>query len=473
LWKKKLKKKGRTLSFNLRENYTKDNSTGFLYSDNNFYQSGSLVQSQITDQYKTNLNENTLIDTKLTYTEPITKVSSMIFNYGIIINNSSSTVNSFNKDNNGKYSLLDSVYSNDYAFNIFTHRAGINYSLFQKKLKLNFGTNAGFTSFHQKNQHTDSIATRNFVNWYPQANLQYQFTQYRRIALRYNGYTQQPTIQQIQPVQSNNDPLNIYIGNANLKPSFTNRISASFNDWKTLSERYIWISTSYTFIQNNISTNYYVDSFGKRINQSINLNGNRTFEANANYGFKIKKIDLHVNFEGQYSYNKNFSIVNNVLNATNSNNYTIGMNLGKSKEKKYDLNLSASATYTNSQSSIQESIQTKYWTFDINPNFDIFLPLKFQVHSDCDFNIRQKTPVFNTNTNVIRWNAWIGKKFLKNDALLIKIIGNDILDQNIGFNSSVNSNFITQNTYSTIRRFILLGVTWNFSKSGIKIPNQD
>ncbi|MBS1933864.1 MAG: outer membrane beta-barrel protein [Bacteroidetes bacterium] len=473
LWKKKLRKKGRTLSFNLRENYTKNNSTGFLYSDNNFYQSGSLAQSQITDQYKTNLNENTLIDTKLTYTEPLTKVSSLIFNYGIIVNNSSSTVNSFNKDNNGKYSITDSIYSNDYAFNIFTHRGGISYSLFQKKLKFNFGSNAGFTSFHQKNQHTDSVATRNFVNWYPQAMLQYQITQYRRITFRYNGNTQQPTIQQIQPVQSNNDPLNIYIGNANLKPSFTNRFNLSFNDWKTLSERYIWVSANYSFVQNNISTNYYVDSFGKRINQSVNLNGNRSFNANANYGFKIKKIDLHINFEGEYSYNKNLSIVNNVLNATNSSNYTFGMNFGKSKEKKYDLNLSASATYTNSQSSIQESIQTKYWTFDINPNFDVFLPLKFQVHSDCDFNIRQKTPVFTTNTNVIRWNAWIGKKFLKNDALLIKIIGNDLLDQNIGFNRSVNSNFITQNTYSTIRRYFLLGVTWNFSKAGIKILNRD
>ena len=145
------------------------------------------------------------------------------------------------------------------------------------------------------------------------------------------------------------------------------------------------------------------------------------------------------------------------------------------KEKKIRNSIySNSATYTNSQSSIQESIQTKYWTFDINPNFDIFLPLKFQVHSDLDFNTSgKKTPVFNTNTNVARWNAWIGKKFMKNDALLIKIIGNDLLDQNIGFNRSVNSNFITQNTYSTIRRFFLLGITWNFTKAGVKMPGQD
>jgi len=95
------------------------------------------------------------------------------------------------------------------------------------------------------------------------------------------------------------------------------------------------------------------------------------------------------------------------------------------------------------------------------------------VHSDCDFSLRQKTPVFTTNNNVIRWNAWFGKKFLKNDALLIKVIGNDLLDQNIGFSRSVNSNFISQNTYSTIRRYLMLSVVWNFTKAGTKMPGQN
>ena len=178
-------------------------------------------------------------------------------------------------------------------------------------------------------------------------------------------------------------------------------------------------------------------------------------------------------FNGDFSYDRNLSIVNNVLNTTNSNNYTFGIYIGKSKEKKYDFNLSGSATHTSSQSSIQQSITTQYWTFDINPNFDIFLPLKFQIHSDCDFSFRQKTPVFTTNNNVIKWNAWFGKKFLKNDALLIKVIGNDLLDQNIGFSRSVNSNFISQNTYSTIRRYFMLSVVWNFTKSGTKMPGQN
>jgi len=150
-----------------------------------------------------------------------------------------------------------------------------------------------------------------------------------------------------------------------------------------------------------------------------------------------------------------------------------GLELNKDKEKKYSIGLSASATYTNSTSSVQKDVKTQYWSFDVNPNFDIYLPLKFQIHSDCNFSIRQKTDVFDNNTNVILWNAWVGKKFLKKDPLLIKVSANDLLNQNIGFNRTVNSNYISQNTYSTIRRFFLLSAVWNFNKAGIKVPGQE
>jgi len=61
---------------------------------------------------------------------------------------------------------------------------------------------------------------------------------------------------------------------------------------------------------------------------------------------------------------------------------------------------------------------------------------------------------------------------LKGDALLIKVSGNDLLNQNVGFNRSANSNFITQTTFTNIKRFYMLSVVWNFTKAGTPTPNQ-
>ena len=81
-------------------------------------------------------------------------------------------------------------------------------------------------------------------------------------------------------------------------------------------------------------------------------------------------------------------------------------------------------------------------------------------------------PIIMTSIAAVLLNAWFGKKLLKNNTLLLKVAGNDLLNQNTGFQRTVNSNFITQNTYSTIKRYFMFSVVWNFAKAGTPVPNQ-
>jgi hypothetical protein len=206
--------------------------------------------------------------------------------------------------------------------------------------------------------HAATSQKRSFVNWYPQANFSYNFSQQRRIFLRYNGSTQQPTIQQIQPVATNDDPLNISVGNPDLKPAFRNNVNLGFFDFKVLTERNIWTNVGYSFTQNAISSKDYVDaSTGKRVYQSVNLDGNRSLYGYIDYGFKIKKIDTRIGFNGNINGSRYVSIVNDSFNVTKSSSYTVGMSINKDKEKKYSFYVNPSATYTFSKSSIQTGYQ--------------------------------------------------------------------------------------------------------------------
>lgn len=467
IWRKKLRKKGRTLSLNLQQKYTEDKGHGFLFAENDYYIDPSSPTQNITDQLKEANSKNFQLNTKLTYTEPLSTSSSIIANYALVVNNSASTLLSYNKAGDGKYSALDSVYSNDYTFNTLTNRGGLAYSYVRKKIRFNIGTDAGVTSFNQKDEMgKGGDANRHFVNWYPQMHFNYNFSNQRRLALDYNGSTRQPSIQQIQPVKTNNDPLNIVLGNPTLKPSFNSNINLFFFDYKVITEREFFISSSYNFTNNAIASSVYTDSVGRRTTQSVNVNGNRNFNTWLDYGFKWKKAGLYISFNGNMNLNRYVTIVNNENNITNSGNYTGGIRLTKRKEKWYDIGIEASATYNNSKSSIQKDVKTDYWTYQIQPSADVYLPLKFQVHSEINYNIRQQTAMFSGNNNVFLWNAWIGKKLLKKDALLIKLSGNDLLNQNIGLRRNISSNYISENRYATIRRFFLLSVVWNFSNNG-------
>ncbi len=474
LWRKKLGKVGRTFSLNIRENFTDNISSGYLISDTKFYTNGSPGSDSLINQFKDYHTTTTLIDSKATYTEPLSRVSFLVANYGIVVNNSHSDRDSYNRDNIGKYSLLDSIYSNDYQYNVFTQKTGLAYNFIKKKLRFSVGSDIGFARFTQQDLHADTTATRHFINWYPTASFSYSFTTMRRLSIQYNGRTSQPSVTQIQPILTNEDPLNINIGNPALKPQFENRVSLFFNDFKVLTDRGIWVNMWYSFTPNDISTSSIVDSTGKRVNQYVNVNGTYNFGGYFSYSFKWKKPDIRFNLHGNPNISDNISIINGLRNIAHSEVWSVGPGIYKSKEKKYDIGVDFNASYTTSRSTINTGVVTQYWTFEIQPDGNLYLPLKFQLHADADINLRQKTAVFSTNNNVVLINTWVGKKFFKKDQLLIKVAVNDLLNQNVGFNRTVNSNFISQNTYSTIKRFGMLSVVWNFTKAGTPAPqNRD
>ncbi|HEV3414762.1 MAG TPA: outer membrane beta-barrel protein [Puia sp.] len=473
LWRKKLGKPGRTVSLNVRENYSDNTSSGYLYSNTAFYSGGVLVQDSLVNQYKNYLTKNILLDSRLVYTEPIGKQIFLGIDYGATLNNTHSDRNSYNKDGNGKYDALDSLYSNNYQYNIFTQRAGLAYTMIRKKFRLTAANDIAFSSYRQKDLVADTSARRDFINWYPNATLNYQFAAQTRLFVRYSGNTTPPTLQQLQPIASNENPLNVIIGNPGLKPQFQNRFNIGYNSYHILTERSIYGNISYSFTANAIGSSLNVnDTTGKQTTQSVNVSGNHMWNGWFGYGFKIKGPDMNMNINVSFNQGNNVTIVNNVNNLTKSGNYTGGLSFWKSKEKKYEFYLNANLTYTTSESSIDPMLTTHYYTYQIDPGADVFLPWHMQVHADANLNIRQKTPVFTTNNNVFLVNGWIGKKLLKNDQLMFKASVNDLLNQNNGFNRNVSSSFITQNTYSTIKRYFLFSVVWNFTKAGIPVPGR-
>jgi len=69
-------------------------------------------------------------------------------------------------------------------------------------------------------------------------------------------------------------------------------------------------------------------------------------------------------------------------------------------------------------------------------------------------------------------NASLSKTFLKEDNLKLSLSGNDLLNQNVGFSRDINGNFITQSSYTTIKRYFMISLIWDFSKFGGIAPKK-
>jgi hypothetical protein len=195
------------------------------------------------------------------------------------------------------------------------------------------------------------------------------------------------------------------------------------------------------------------------------VDGNYNLRGYSGYWKQIKKWNLNIGVNMDIGISRNTSFINGLLNVNKNKSGSIGLDLNHDKEKKYSFSISPRFGYTSSVSSIRKDIKTQYWTSDNNIDATVELPWKLQANTNAEISLREKTDVFDKNNNVVKWNAFLGKKFWKNNSGEIRFAVYDILDQNIGFRRSANSNFISENTYDTFRRYWLLSFTWNFTRN--------
>ena len=171
-----------------------------------------------------------------------------------------------------------------------------------------------------------------------------------------------------------------------------------------------------------------------------------------------------------FSNNVSYNYSNGALNKTTSYNYSARLGFNKYVQKKFDFNVSGGPAYTISGTSLQPENNNNGYSFRGYGGFNVYLPGKFQIGSDIDYQYRGKTKAFAETFSRSLVNASISKTVLKQDNLKFTVSGNDLLNQNSGFSQNAYGSTITRNTYTTIRRYFLFTITWDFNKVGGGAP---
>jgi hypothetical protein len=289
----------------------------------------------------------------------------------------------------------------------------------------------------------------------------------KNLYARYSGRTQQPTVNMLQPVADNTDPLNVSIGNPDLGLALNHNLDLWLSKYDMLSESGYFLNYRFNFTQNGFSSRTFTDSLGRRVYQTVNVNGvyNNHLYFDINKKLKNPK-NVQVSIGPEINFGQNVNYVNGEENKTLNGSAGINARINYTKEKKFNFGISASPSYNFSESSIRTDISTNYWFQNYAFNYGVFFGKKWELNGELNANLRQKTEAFPTNNNALLWNMWLDRKFAKNDAVKLRLYAFDILDQNIGFRRTINSNFINEKTYNTFNRYLMISVIWNFSKNG-------
>lgn len=466
-WRKKFKKAGRTISWNTDLNFNDRAENTLLLAANSFYDAnGTLVKLDNVDQLKVNKQNSSSVNSLLTYTEPLWKNTFLVLNYRLNLNRNDAERNTLSKNGSGKYENFVDTLSNHFIYNTTGHQGGFNIRYNVKKFNFSVGTGYGTSIYHLTDIRKNTDRDVTFNNLVPTVSLNYTPKQQRSIRFNYNGSTRNPTLQQIQPILDNIDPLNITIGNPNLKQAFNHNFTFRASDYKVLKSRGMSFNMNYSFTDNAIANASTIDQYGRRVNQAINVSGNYNFNASAGYGFDIvPSLNFGVNVGP--SKNRYINMINGLRNETENNNINLSIYSGYWGDKWINFWLNLSANHVSSKSSIRPDVVTQYWTYNTYSNIQLkFKKQKLYVDMNLEANIYQKTAAFANQQNMYNFSPSIRKVISKNDKWEAKLYVNDLFNQNRGINRSATSNFISETTNQTIQRYFLLSLIYNFSKNG-------
>ncbi|WP_255373165.1 outer membrane beta-barrel protein [Chitinophaga sp. YR627] len=465
-WEKRLKKAGRTISLYLNNNFSNDHSSGENLSRSDYYDSTGRQDSTALLYLGRRTNDDWRTNTlKAIYTAPISGKLSLILNYQV--------ENKLNHDDKRSYNLVenpagkneDAAFSSKMNSNIWTNQGGIAINYAGPKLVLKAGNNIRTITMDLESELDNYRLKRNFLNWNPGASMQYTVKQYSVLQLNYTGNSINPERTQLLPLKFSNGQLVTYLANPDLDNSFSHKISGDYNTAKVVSNVYTGGNGSVTFTTNPIAQAINVTAAGKYIYRFVNMPGytNMNYDLMAYYGrqlpFNIQMIGA-LNTSGGRSFNLTDDKVNKLTYST----YGAGLEMYKSQQKKYNTYLLVKAGYNINKSSLQPGSENNFPFIEIRPSLAIYFLKKFEIHTDANYLWQRKSQAFSDNFSRVIWNAWLGRTFLKQDQLTIRISCNDILNQNNGYSRTANNNFFSENRYTTIRRFFMLGATWNFTR---------
>jgi len=465
-------KRGRTLSASLTTNLSDRDVTSFQFSQNEFFTNGLRLQ---TIQQRTQVdNPAYQYGVNVAYTEPLTRLSQLQFNV-----NSSYRFSDSERDvrqldpETQAYSIPNLLLSNNFENDYYTNRAGVGYNLRNQKLGLNANLDyqrADLVSEQTYPRISNVRAT--FGNLLPSANLDYRFTNESRVRFFYRTNTQAPSVNQLQNVIDNTNPLFLTAGNPNLDQSYSHNLTGRYSLTKPQKSTSLFVLLGGSATSNYIGNSTIIsdgtarlpnDSLigrGVQFSRPVNLDGFFNLRSFVTYSFPIKPIKSSIGLNGGYNYSQLPSLLNNQKNYSRNATYTQGLTLNSNISTKLDFSASYFLNYSQVRNSLQPRLNTEYFFRTLSARINWIFGPGFVFQSDI---ADQQYQSFggNFNQRYTLWNAAVGKKFLKGQRGDLRLMVFDILGQNRAISQTLSDTYFQTTQSLVLRRYAMLTFTYN------------
>ena len=490
---RKFQKRGRTLSVDWNVALNNQDNAGINQSVNQYARgtvpgsltagtgSGTITTDTTTGLITQRINQQNNQQTRsmnntinVSYAEPLSLRQTLEFHYNLANNHNTSNriVNDFNEATR-QYTRLNTNLTNNFVNDFITNRAGMTWQTKRLKYTYALGIDGQQSSLNSDNLSRDTNLNRTFTNLLPNALFTYNFEKNRRLRFNYRTRINAPSVNQLQPVANNTNPLNIQLGNPDLKPEYSHTVSLNYNQFQPTTFRNMFLFLNLSRTDNKIVNATNFAPSGAQTTQPTNTNGYYTVNGSFVLGrpLKVGAQKTNLNLTTNLTYNTGTSFVNNQPNR--AKNYLIGQGatISSNFTEKLDLNLSGSINYQSAQYSLQPQQNTTF--LNQTATLDVYyqLPLKFTFSTNVYYNHYGGNSA-SYNQSYTLWNAALSRQLFKQNQGELRLQAFDLLNQNQSIVRNVTDTYTEEVRSRVLNRYFMVSFVYNLRRfnAGVTPP---
>lgn len=481
LYRHKFKKQGRTLSLWANGGYNKSDGDTRLYAPvSNTDTSYTLDQTSDFKKNGWNINSN------LNYTEPLSRKSFLQVQYGLNYQESESDKRTYNYSPfTQAYTDPDTLLSNTFTTNYLTHKGGLTFRFMDSSFNFNIGVDFQHAGLdNERLLPYQGTLNRSFNNVLPSARLQYNFDKKKNLRLFYRTSTSAPSVDQLQDVINNSNPLQQSSGNPNLVQSYQHNLAVRYSATNTNAGSTFFAMLSGTATQDYIGNSTVIATQptdlangvrlrpGDQFTRPENMSGYYNLRSFATYGIPVSALKSNLNFNASAGYIRTPGMINNEKNYANNTSLGLGLVISSNISEKIDFTVSSNSNYNIVKNTLSTNSDSRFL------NQSSRLSLNYIFWKGIVFNTELNHQYYTGlsegyNQNYLLWNMSLAKKVFKNQQGEVRLSVYDLLKQNNSIVPTVTETYTQYAQTNVLRQYFMLTFTYNlrFFKGGASMKD--
>lgn len=461
---RKLNDEGRVFSGSLSGGVSDSYNKGLNYSNTEYF--AGRDPNELIDQHFRYDNNGFNYRAYLSWVEPIGHNNFIQATYSFSQNKQKSLKNSYTREEGSEeYNVLDTAYSKSYRNDFINQQASLAFKAVREKYDYTVGMNLEPSHSVSENFVGDSTLsklTRNVVNLSPMIRFNYRFDKRTNLRINYRGRTSQPSMTQLQPVADISNPLNTVTGNPDLKPTYSNNLSARYQKFIPDRQTAFMIMLNANYVVNDIVTkSVYMAETGKKMTTYDNVNGNYNGNIRAMLNTPLRNKKFSINSMTMASYANLNGFINEEKNT--NKNFAAMERAGIDFRSDYlDLGVNGNIRYSGTKNSLQNQKDENIFNYGVGGTTTIYLPLDFKIESDITWSANSGYATGFQQKEVL-WNASASKSFLKGNQATLRFKIYDILQQRSNISQSSTAEYTQYSEYNTLSSYFMVHFIYRFS----------